>query len=206
MQLVNWQGALIGPGSEWFWAAAQFVVVVVSLLGIYRQLRSQGAANAVQRIETLEGEWSSPRMAHARLVLALHLKYDSDDRVGFFKARPVLDFIVNLGNLNDWGFLSLEEIDSTWGQAIPVWMALIGSVVDVARANDGRADLYDLDPLIARLRGLQRKKGMVPPPLDEGTLARMLDWAIAANTATLEQHAAWQAGKIPAAPRMAEAT
>jgi hypothetical protein len=206
MQLVNWQGALIGPGSEWFWAAAQFVVVVVSLFGIYRQLRSQGAANAVQRIETLEGEWTSPKMTHARLVLALHLKYESQDLAGFFKARPILDFFVNLGNLHDWGFLSLDEIDSTWGQAIPVWTALIGSLVDVARANDGRANIYDLDSLIARLRGLQRKKGMEPPPLDEATLARMLDWAIAANTASLEQEAAWQSGKIPAAPRMEQAT
>jgi hypothetical protein len=31
---------------------AQFVVVVVSLLAIYRQLRAQGSANAVQRIES----------------------------------------------------------------------------------------------------------------------------------------------------------
>jgi hypothetical protein len=40
--LINTDGlALIGPGSEWFWAAAQFVVVVVSLVGIYSQLQAQ---------------------------------------------------------------------------------------------------------------------------------------------------------------------
>ncbi len=119
MKLINTDGmAFIGPGSEWFWAAAQFVVVVVSLYGIYHQLRSQGAANAVQRIATLEGEWKSPRMIYARLVLALHLKYEPPNLDGLFKAGPLLNFFVNLANLNEAGYLSVEEIEANWGMQI----------------------------------------------------------------------------------------
>ena len=140
MKLVNLDGlTIIGPGSEWFWAAAQFIVVVVSLYGIYRQLRSQGAANAVQRIETLEGEWNSTRLSHARLAVALHLKYETDDMAGFFKARPVLDFFVNLGNLYEWGYLSIEEVEATWGDAVPIWAALTRRLVDAERTEIGRA-------------------------------------------------------------------
>jgi hypothetical protein len=44
VSLINTNGlVLIGPGSEWFWSALQFVVVVVSLVGIYNQLQGQQA-------------------------------------------------------------------------------------------------------------------------------------------------------------------
>lgn len=200
MQLVNWQGALIGPGSEWFWAMAQFAVVVVSLYGIYRQLRSQGAANAVQRIELLEGDYNSRRMTYSRLTLALHLKYERPDMNGFFKARPVLDFFVNLGNLNRAGYLSIAEIEATWGRAIQIWSALAAPLVDLARADSGQQDLYDLAPMITKLRASERKRGITPLTLDEESLTGLLDYAIQANTARLEMEAAWQSGVIPAPP------
>jgi hypothetical protein len=200
MQLVNWQGALIGPGSEWFWAMAQFVVVVVSLYGIYRQLRSQGAANAVQRIESLEGQYDSPRMIYSRLELALHLKYQPPNMAGFFKARSTLDFFINLGNLNDAGYLSVEEIEATWGRSVQIWGALTGPLVEVARRNEGRADIYDLDPLITRLKRREQKSGVEPIALDADNLQRLLDYAIDLNTAALREEAAWQSGVIPAPP------
>jgi hypothetical protein len=199
--LINTDGmAFIGPGSEWFWAAAQFVVVVVTLYGIYRQLRSQGAANAVQRIETLEGEWKSPRMVYARLVLALHLKYESPNLDGLAKAAPLLNFFVNLANLNEAGYLSVEEIEANWGMQIPIWTALTAPLVDIQREIDRRPDIYDLDSLNKRLRALGRKKGVAPFPLDQEALGRMLDLAIANCTAALQREAAWQSGVIPTAP------
>ena len=33
--------AIFGPGSEWFWSMLQFVVVAITVYGIYRQLRAQ---------------------------------------------------------------------------------------------------------------------------------------------------------------------
>ena len=43
MQFINWSGALIGPGSEWFWSMLQFVIVAGTLIGLYRQLRLQSS-------------------------------------------------------------------------------------------------------------------------------------------------------------------
>lgn len=205
MQLVNWQGALIGPGSEWFWAAAQFVVVVVSLFGIYRQLRSQGAANFVQRIETLEGEWNSSRLTHARLALALHLKYEPLDLAAWFKAQPVLDFFMNLANLNEAGYLNLDEIAATWGRSIQIYAALTVPLVEHQAAHGGDPTAYNLTGLITRLRADERKRGVEPLTLDDETLPALLDYAIAVNTAKLEQAAAWQSGAIPRAPSAATA-
>jgi hypothetical protein len=42
VKLINTDGmALIGPGSEWFWTAVTGVVLAVTFLAIYRQLRAQ---------------------------------------------------------------------------------------------------------------------------------------------------------------------
>ena len=42
MRLISTEGlALIGPGSEWFWTALQFIVLTVTFYFIYRQLQAQ---------------------------------------------------------------------------------------------------------------------------------------------------------------------
>lgn len=200
MEFVAWEGPLLGPGSEWFWAAAQFVVVVISLVGIYRQLKSQGAANAIQRIETLEGEYSSSRMVYSRLVLAHHLRYEPPSLEGFMKARSTLDFFINLANLHEMGYLSLREIEATWGRSIQIWTALTAPLVEIARRNEGRDDLYDLSGLVARLRALDAKRGVAPLVIDEEAANSLLDYSIAMHTADLRQEADYRSGIIPTRP------
>jgi len=42
VKVINTDGlAFIGPGSEWFWTALQFMALAVTFLAIYRQLRAQ---------------------------------------------------------------------------------------------------------------------------------------------------------------------
>lgn len=64
----------IGPGSEWFWSMAQFVVVVVTLLGIYYQYRQQRSANAVEHWNRILAEWSSEPRLRIRLKAARAIK------------------------------------------------------------------------------------------------------------------------------------
>lgn len=200
MEVLDWEGPILGPGSEWFWAAAQFVVVVISLVGIYRQLKSQGAANAIQRIETLVGEYSSSRMIYSRLVLAHHLRYEPPSLEGFMKARSTLDFFIDLANLDEMGYLSLKEIEATWGRSIQVWTALTAPLVEIARRNEGRDDLYDLSGLVARLRALDAKRGIAPLVIDEETGNSLLDYSITMHTADLKQEADYRSGIIPTRP------
>jgi hypothetical protein len=60
---------LIGPGSEWFWSAFQGVVVAVSLLALFRQLRLQTAQKMRDDVATLRTEYFSERMLRYRLVV-----------------------------------------------------------------------------------------------------------------------------------------
>lgn len=139
VNLINWQGsAIFGLGSEWFWSMAQFVVVVVTLGGIYRQLRAQGAANALHRIESLQGRYTSERMEYTKLALALDLKCEAMSNRTRALASPLLNFFVDLGNLHEEGYISLVEIDQNWGRPILVWSALLTPVVERQRVIEGR--------------------------------------------------------------------
>ncbi len=62
MHLFNSGGAVFGPGSEWFWSMAQFLVVTITLIAIYRQLSAQRSANALQLIVSLNDQWDGDRM------------------------------------------------------------------------------------------------------------------------------------------------
>ena len=65
--LINTNGlALIGPGSEWFWSMLQSVIVTVSLVGIYYQLRSARSANAFSQLGGLVDEWNGERLIRKR--------------------------------------------------------------------------------------------------------------------------------------------
>ena len=59
MNLVNLDGlTLIGPGSEWFWSMLQLVVVAVSLFALYRQVRLQSSASAIEQTRAITSEWN----------------------------------------------------------------------------------------------------------------------------------------------------
>src|SRR6476646_11829595 len=65
---------LIGPGSEWFWSMLQFVVVAVTLVGIYYQLRSSQSANAFTQLGALVEEWNGERLVRKRRAVYLALR------------------------------------------------------------------------------------------------------------------------------------
>ena len=51
MTFINTDGmAFIGPGSEWFWTALSGIVLAVTFLAIYRQLRLQRNQGAIEQI------------------------------------------------------------------------------------------------------------------------------------------------------------
>ena len=61
MNSVNTEGmALIGPGSEWFWTALGGVALTVTFIAIYRQLRLQRSAEAIEHLASLSGS-GTPR-------------------------------------------------------------------------------------------------------------------------------------------------
>src|SRR6266516_4110932 len=131
VRLINSDGmAFIGPGSEWFWAMTQFVVVSITLLAIYRQIRVQGSANALQQLDSFNDHWESDRMLRTRLELALRLRRgDGFDALYPFLGTFVL-FFEDLAALRAKGHVQTKYVWDSWGRTIQFWWALLAPAIE----------------------------------------------------------------------------
>lgn len=55
----------IGPGSEWFWTAVSGLVLAVTFLAIWRQLRVQASANTFTQLQAFVNDLKSERLVSA---------------------------------------------------------------------------------------------------------------------------------------------
>ena len=79
MTLINTSGLVIlGQGSEWFWSMAQFIVVVVTLAGIYRQLSIARSASAFEQRNRIVDEYVSERISRYQLDVLGALRDGTD--------------------------------------------------------------------------------------------------------------------------------
>ena len=62
MKFINTDGmAFIGPGSEWFWTALQFIALAITFFAIYRQLRAQRSASLFDQMTSWHREFDDVR-------------------------------------------------------------------------------------------------------------------------------------------------
>ena len=86
------------------------LVVAVTFIIIYRQLKAQAAANAFQRIETVHRRWVSTELVLARLEVALQLRDGTLDVADDTRPDAILGFFELVRDLNRQGYLDDEEI------------------------------------------------------------------------------------------------
>jgi hypothetical protein len=134
VRFINTDGmAFIGPGSEWFWAMTQFIVVAITLLAIFLQIRGQSTANALQQLDSFNDRWDSDRMLRTRLELALHLRQGD----GFDALYPFLttfvDFFNDLADLREKGHVQTKYVWESWGRTIQFWWALLARTIEQGR-------------------------------------------------------------------------
>lgn len=196
--------ARIGPGSEWFWTALSGIVLAVTFIAIYRQLRAQGAVNALGRLEALDGRWNSRLLGLARLRSALSLRYGVRQPGMSREMWQIMGYFVDAANLLEKGHISLEEVDANWGASIQVWTALLREPMREERESQADpALLGGVEPLAARLRGRLVARGGQPHEVDETSMPGWLDKAIVNNIANLELMRDAESSAIPRPPTRA---
>ena len=80
MKIINTDGmSFIGPGSEWFWTALSGIVLAVTFLTIYRQLRIARSASAREQLESTGREWTSETVRALFSLEVLLARRDSLD-------------------------------------------------------------------------------------------------------------------------------
>ena len=202
MKLINTDGmALFGPGSEWFWTALSGIVLAVTFIAVYRQLRAQASANALVRLETLDGRYHSRLLTLAKLRTALSLRYGEREPGMSREMWVVMEFFTDVAGLLEEGYISFKEVEDNWGLSIQVWAALLREPIREEREHDrDPLILSDIEPLVARLRARLVARGGQPPEIDAASTPEYLDVLIARNTASLELMRDLESGVIPRPP------
>jgi hypothetical protein len=142
--LINTNGlAFIGPGSEWFWSMLQFVVVAVTLVGIYHQLRSSQSANAFMQIGALVDEWNGERLVRKRMALILALRdgvapSDLPDAA----ANAVANYWEKVGALVRAGHIPVSLIAEGMGFTND-WWGILAPFVQRQRTEDANPNIWE---------------------------------------------------------------
>lgn len=202
MGVINTDGMVIfGPGSEWFWSMAQFIVVVATLFGIYRQLKAQSASNALARIGAFNDRYESKEMLLAKLNVAIQLRYG--DPVVEMNAR--MDSIANFFDLL-WdqyraGFMSPKEIDDRFGGGAQIWWRLLRPAIEGSRATENEPLLLEGFQKVDALCGERAVKRRSPRTYFlEAPVSLLLDEMIKRATERLELLNEVKSDAIPRPP------
>jgi hypothetical protein len=125
VKLVNTDGmTFIGPGSEWFWTAISGVVLAITFIAIYRQLRLQRDAAATEQLSGLLGEWSSERMCRAKLAVLVAIQAGVEpDQLPNRAASHVGYFLQRIGYLVRSGHMDRRLVHRHLGPQIQMWEA-----------------------------------------------------------------------------------
>ena len=184
MTLINTDGmSFIGPGSEWFWTALTGLVLGLTFLAIYRQLRLQGRSAAIEQLDAFRREAYSEAMERYGLDVMIALS-DHDDPAGVPEAAVIGlgDFWGNYATLARAGHRDaslLWQSDSASPQIAWSWIA---PFVFKARADSrlGVPSYVDFEWLVGVLAEMDRSGGR--PAITPAVVMADLDHLISLHT------------------------
>jgi len=144
MDLINTNGlVLVGPGSEWFWSMLQFVVVAVTLLGIYYQLRISQSANAFGQLSALVDELQGERLIRKRIGVLLALRDGvAPADIPNSPASAIANYWEKVGVLVRAGHIDRSLIAEGF-VAADDWWGILGPWVLRVRTEDANPSLWE---------------------------------------------------------------
>ncbi len=158
MGLINTDDlVLIGPGSEWFWSMLQFVIVAVTLVGIYYQLRISRSANAFAQLGALVDEWQGELLVRKRIGVLVAIRDGAAHAdVPDSPAAAIANFWEKVGALVRAGHIdqSLVCRGLRWGPG------LVGDPCPVGAEGPDRGRESEL---LGAFRVARRNDGAAPP-------------------------------------------
>jgi hypothetical protein len=163
VKLINTDGmAFIGPGSEWFWTALSGIVLAVTFLAIYRQLRLQRSQGAIEQIDAFQREWESERVLSYRLTVLVALQDGTDPaHVPDAAAQALATYWEGIGSLARGGHLDRRLLWDTNGAACQLWWGYLGPYCGATRARlHDPAILENFEWLAAEMDAVDRRAGM----------------------------------------------
>ena len=182
MRFINTDGmAFIGPGSEWFWTALSGIILAITFIAIYRQLRQQAHASAIATLEEFEREGSSERLSGAQRDTLVAIRDGTDPA-----DLPEGPAGAIGGAWERWATLARAGHKDTkllwqWNpKAAQVWWALLAPWVRKTRAESGDPEYYEqLEWLAGVMAEMDRRAGR--PAVTSAWIASRIDGWITAH-------------------------
>lgn len=177
MKLINLDGlALIGPGSEWFWSMLQFVIVAITLYAIYRQVRLQAGAAAIQQMDAIAKEWRSESSTRHTLDIAIALRDGvAPENVPYGAASSIGDFWEGIGYLVRAGHIDGKLLYESLGSSVRWWWAALARWATSVRIETGQPGaLEHFEWLAGQIDVMDRKAG-ASVVYDDSYIASTLD-------------------------------
>jgi hypothetical protein len=161
MSMVNAEGLMLfGAGSEWFWSMLQFVVVAITLVGIYVQLRQARAASAFTQADAIQEQWAAERMVRRRLAIAVALRDGGPDADLEALCKPIANFWEGVGALVRAKHIELAVVQENVGSACLSWWTVLEPEVRRGQAELG-SDLWEhFEWLAAEVARSRRAQGV----------------------------------------------
>ena len=190
MTLINTDGmTFIGPGSEWFWTAVTGIVLAVTFIAIYRQLRVARSATAMEELEVFERELASERMARAELAVLTALR-DGEDPAHSNRAETEAEVIggfwEKIGNLTRRGYFDARLLWDVSGTSVRPWWAALAPYAHRMRAELNNPRYWEhFEWFSGRMAALDANSGHSPIPMDAAWVASNLEHYIRRHRAFL---------------------
>lgn len=176
MTFINTNGmAFIGPGSEWLWTAVSGIVLAVTFIAIYRQLRMQRDADAIEQMKALDREWlGSERMARMRVAALIAIRDGLDPAAFPPRVLDIVDFWEAISHLVRSGHLSRDLVNEQRSQSIQMWWGWLTPVVRAERERRNAPWIgQDFEWLANRMAELDKEAGRTTR-FDDAYVRRML--------------------------------
>lgn len=178
--MINTAGlVLIGPGSEWFWTAVSGLVLAVTFIAIYRQLKLQRDAAAIEATAQDERMWTSERMSRSKLAVLEALAANVPPlEIPDKAATHVGDFYERMGYLTRTGHLDRRVVHEQWGPLIRRWWGWLAPNAAATREHEQFAGIWsDFEWLATTMAEIDRRSG-TGPSVDPDSLGRQLPISI----------------------------
>lgn len=196
MHVINTDGlALIGPGSEWFWTALQFLALAVTGFVIFRQLRAQAWATSMTMAIRLADDF---RIELLRSKLIALMDVTRNRQVMTPAIERVGGWFDGTSEDVDQGYIPAAIARQQWGEIGQTFWAVFRPVVEERRKTE--PDLWKawerwVDDVVIE----DRKAGLIRV-FSDAYLARWIPEAIAFYLDALRLREEEKRGVIPVWP------
>jgi hypothetical protein len=173
---------LIGPGSEWFWTAVSGIVLAVTFLAIWRQLRQARSAAAFEQLSHLTEDWRSEGLLRARVRVARAFLVGEAPPPG--PAGLIGDYWEGVASLVRGGHVDAVVVYESLGPSLRFSWALLQAETRRVQQEEGATTWVHFEWLAGLFDGLAARDG-VPASIDRGAVIKHLPDLIASYEAQI---------------------